>query len=149
MKVILLADVKGTGKAGDMVDISDGHARNFLLPRKLAVEANAKNMNDLAQKKAKAAKQKEQELTAAKSVAEKLKDLTVKVGARGGEGGRLFGAVTTAEIVEALEKQHKIVIEKNKLVQGEPIKAFGTYEVKVKLGHEQTGVIQLQVVQAD
>ena len=149
MKVILLTDVKGTGKAGDIVDISDGHARNFLLPRKLAVEANAKNLNDLKQKEAKVAKQKEQELTAAKSIAEKLKDLTVKVTARGGEGGRLFGSVTTAEIVEALEKQHKIVIEKNKLMQSEPIKNFGTYEVKVKLGHEQTGVIQLQVVQAD
>ncbi|MCL2569028.1 MAG: 50S ribosomal protein L9 [Oscillospiraceae bacterium] len=149
MKVILLAEVKGTGKIGDVVEISDGHARNFLIPRKLAVEANAKNLNDLQQKQAKIAKQKELDTSNAKAVGEKLKSVTVKVAARGGEGGRLFGAVTTAEIVEALEKQHKIVIEKNKLVQEEPIKNFGTYEVKVKLGHEQSGVIQLQVVPAE
>ena len=145
MKVILLQEVKGTGKAGTLVEVSDGHARNFLIPRKLAVEANAKNMAELKQQEAKQARQREKEITEAKTIQEKLKSLTVKVVAKGGEGGRLFGSVTTKEIAEALQAQHGIKLEKNKLIQEEPIKNVGTYEVKVKLGHETSGVIQVIV----
>ena len=149
MKVILLEDVKGKGRVGDVVEAPDGYARNFLIPRKLAAEANAKNLNELKQKEAKIAKQRERGMAEAGAISEKLQSLTVQVPARGGEGGRLFGSVTTAEIVEALRAQHGIELEKNKLVQDEPIKTFGTYEVKVKLGHETSGVINLLVTQAE
>ena len=148
MKVILLEDVKGQGKAGDLINVSDGHARNFLIPRKLAAEANAQNMAAHKQQKAKQAKQLEKEIANAKALKGQLGTLSVKVTARGGEGGRLFGAVTGAEIVEALKKQHGIALEKNKLVQDAPIKTFGEHEVKVKLGHELSGVIQVVVESA-
>jgi len=148
MKVILLEDMKGKGKLGDIVEVSDGHARNFLIPRKLAAEANAKNLNELKQQEAKIAKRREREIADAKSIEEKLQSLTVNVTARGGEGGKLFGSVTHKEIVEALKEQHGIELEKNKILQDEPIKAFGTYDVKVKLGHDTTGMIHL-VVEAE
>ncbi|MCL2563254.1 MAG: 50S ribosomal protein L9 [Oscillospiraceae bacterium] len=148
MKVILLQDVKGQGKAGDVITVSDGHARNFLIPRKIAAEATAKSMNELKQQETKRAKQLEKEIAEAKAVKEKLESLMVKVSARGGEGGKLFGSVTTAEIADALREQHGIALEKNKLVQDEPIRAFGSYEVKVKLGHEMSGVIHLVVAEA-
>jgi len=145
MKVILLADVKGSGKAGDFIEVSDGYARNFLIPRKLAQEATTKNLAELKQQEEKRKKQLEREIAEAKAVQEKLQNLTVKVVAKGGEGGRLFGSVTTKEIVEALEQQHGIKLEKNKVLQEDPIKTFGTHEVKVKLGHEKHGIINLVV----
>ena len=148
MKVILLADVKGKGKAGAIVEVPDGYARNFLIPQKLAAEATAKTLNELKQQEAKRAKQLEREISEAKKVSEKLEGILVKVSARGGEGGKLFGSVTDKEIVEALNEQHGIEIEKQRLVQGEPIRAFGSYEVKVKLGHEIGGVIHLLVVES-
>ena len=146
MKVILLVDVKGQGNAGDVVEVSDGHARNYLIPRKLAKEATKKGMTELKQQEAKRARQKEREIAEAKAIQEKLQGIIVNVTARGGEGGKLFGSVTGKEIVEALEEQHGIRIEKNKLVDGDPIRSFGSYEVKVKLGHETSGVINLMVV---
>jgi len=145
MKVILLQDVKGSGKAGSLVEVSDGYARNFLIPKKLATEATPKNLTDLKQQEAKRAKERERQIADAKAVAEKLQSLTVKVVARGGEGGRLFGSITSKEIIEALQKQHGIALEKNKILQEEPIKTFGTHEVKIKLGHETTGLINLVV----
>ena len=148
MKVILQQDVKGQGKKGQMIEASDGYARNFLLPRKLAVPATAENVNTMKmQEKAKkaheAAEKAEAEATAAK-----LKELTVKVVAKGGNGGRLFGAVTSKEIADALQAQHGIAIPKTKIVQDEPIKAFGGYELKVKLGYEVTGTLKVVVAEA-
>lgn len=145
MKVILQQDVKGQGKKGQMVDVSDGYARNFLLPRKLAVEASADNVNTMKlQEKARLAKLAE-EKAQAQAVAEQLKSLTVRIVGKAGTGGRLFGAVTTKEISDALKAQHNIDINKAKLVQDEPIKSFGGYELKAKLGHDVVGTVKVVV----
>ena len=147
MKVILQQDVKGQGKRGQLVNVSDGYARNFLLPKKLAVPANADNMNKMImQDKAKKA-QMEAEKAEAQATAEKLKELMVKIPAKAGAGGRLFGAVTSKEISEALQAQFGLNIAKSKIVQDEPIKAFGTYELKVKLGYEVTGTLKVVVAE--
>ena len=125
MKVILLQDVKGQGKKGQLVNASDGYARNFLLPRKLAMEATAENLNTMKmQEKARKA-QEAAEKAEAEATAKQLKELTVKIAAKAGEGGRLFGAVTNKEISDALAQQHSINIAKAKLVLDEPIKACG------------------------
>jgi len=147
MKVILQQDVKGQGKKGQMVNVSDGYARNFLFPKKLAVEATADNVNTMKlQEKAKAAKLAE-EKAQAQAIAEQLKELTVRVVAKGGNGGRLFGAVTTKEVSDALKAQHNIEISKAKLVLDEPIKSFGGYELKAKLGHDVNAVVKVVVVE--
>ena len=147
MKVILQQDVKGQGKKGQMVNVSDGYARNFLFPKKLAVEATADNVNTMKlQEKAKAAKLAE-EKAQAQAVADQLKELTVRVVAKGGNGGRLFGAVTTKEVSDALKAQHGIEINKAKLVLDEPIKSFGGYELKAKLGHDVNAVVKVVVVE--
>ena len=148
MKVILQQDVKGQGKKGQMIEASDGYARNFLLPRKLAVPATAENINTMKmQEKAKKA-QEAAEKAEAQAVAEKLKDVVVKLTAKAGSGGRLFGAVTSKEISDALKEQFGLDIAKTKIVQDEPIKAFGTYELKVKLGYEITGTLKVVVAEA-
>ena len=145
MKVILQQDVKGHGKKGQMVEVSDGYARNFLLPRKLAVEASAENTNTMKmQDKARRAREAE-ERAAAVELSGRLKDCPVKIVAKAGQGGRLFGSVTSKEISEALKEQYNIDINKTKIVQSEPIKAFGGYEVKCKLGYEITGTIRVMV----
>ena len=145
MKVILLQDVKGHGKKGQMVEASDGYARNFLLPRKLATEATAANINTMKmQDKAKAA-HLAAEKAEAQAIAEKLKECTVKITAKAGNGGKLFGAVTTKEISDGLKAQYGMEIAKTKLVQDEPIKSFGTYELKCKLGHEISGTVKVMV----
>ena len=147
MKVILQQDVKGQGKRGQLVNVSDGYARNFLLPKKLAVPANADNMNKMImQDKAKKA-QMEAEKAEAQAIAEKLAGITVKVLAKGGNGGRLFGAVTSKEISDALKAPFGLDIAKTKIVQEEPIKAFGGYKLKVKLGYEITGTLSVMVVE--
>ena len=147
MKVILQQDVKGQGKRGQLVNVSDGYARNFLLPKKLAVPANADNMNKMImQDKAKKA-QMEAEKAEAQATAEKLKELMVKIPAKAGAGGRLFGAVTSKEISEALAEQHQLNIAKSKIVQDEPIKSFGTYQLKCKLGYEITGTVNVVVTE--
>jgi large subunit ribosomal protein L9 len=147
MKVILQQDVKGQGKRGQMVNVSDGYARNFLFPKGLAVPASADNVNKMKmQDKAKAA-QMAAEKAEAEAIAEKLKAIVVKIPARAGSGGRLFGAVTTKEVSEALQEQHGISIAKTKLVQDEPIKSFGTYQLKAKLGYEISGNINVLVVE--
>ena len=145
MKVILQQDVKGQGKKGQMVNVSDGYARNFLLPKKLAVEASADNVNTMKlQEKARQAKLAE-EKAQAEAIAAQLKDLTVHIVAKAGTGGRLFGAVTSKEISDALKAQHNIDINKAKLVQDEPIKSFGGYELKAKLGHDVVGTVKVVV----
>ena len=147
MKVILQQDVKGQGKKGQLVEVSEGYARNFLLPRKLAIEATTDAINTLNLKE-KARKAEEARLKAeAEETAKKLKDITVKLTAKAGTGGRLFGAVTTKEISEGLKKQFSIDIPKQKLVLEDPIKAFGTYHVKAKLGFEVSGTVVVMVTE--
>ena len=145
MKVILLQDVKGQGKKGQLVEVSEGYARNFLLPRKLAIEATTDAINTLNLKE-KARKAEEARLKAeAQATAEKLKEIQVKLTAKAGNGGKLFGAVTTKEISDGLKKQYNIDIPKQKLVLDEPIKSFGTYQVKAKLGFEINGTVSVTV----
>ena len=147
MKVILQQDVKGHGKKGQMVEVSDGYGRNYLLPRKLAVEATAENVNTMKmQDKAKKAREAE-EKAQAQATAEKLQSCQVKIRAKAGQGGRLFGSITSKEISEELKKQFQLDINKSKIVQADPIKAFGAYEVKCKLGYEVTGTIHVLVVE--
>jgi large subunit ribosomal protein L9 len=147
MKVILQQDVKGQGKKGQLVDVSDGYARNFLLPRKLAVVATADNLNTMKlQDKAKKAQQAA-EKAQAEATAEQLEGIMVKVAAKAGEGGRLFGAVTAKEVSEALAAQHGINIAKTKIVLDEPIKACGGYQLKCKLGYEVVGTVNVMVVE--
>ena len=147
MKVILQQDVKGQGKKGQMIEASDGYARNFLLPRKLAVPATAENVNTMKmQEKAKKA-QEAAEKAEAQALAEKLKSIQVKLTAKAGEGGRLFGAVTSKEIAEALSAQHGLNIAKTKLVLDEPIKSCGGYQIKAKLGYEIMGTVKVMVVE--
>ena len=145
MKVIFLEDVKGKGKKGELKEVSDGYARNFLLPKKLAKEATTDNLNTFKlQEKAKAA-QIAREKAEAQENAKKLENMQVKVVAKAGANGRLFGAVTSKEISEALAKQHGMNIEKNKIVLSEPIKSYGAFDVKCKFGYEISGVIHVLV----
>ncbi len=145
MKVILQQDVKGQGKKGQMVEVSEGYARNFLLPRKMAVPATADAINTMNLKeKAKKAEEARQKALA-EETAEKLKECMVKLTARAGAGGKLFGAVTTKEISEGLQQQFGIDIPKQKLVLEEPIKAFGSYQVKARLGFEVAGTVYVSV----
>ncbi|HEX2986346.1 MAG TPA: 50S ribosomal protein L9 [Caproiciproducens sp.] len=133
MKVVLLEDIKGSGKKGDLVNISDGYARNYLFPRKLAKEANAQAMNELKNaEEAKAFKIKS-ETDSAKRTAEQINGKSVKLYAKAGQGGRLFGSITAKEIAEELKKQYKADIDKRKIALDGDIKAFGTYECEVKL----------------
>ena len=147
MKVIFNTDVRGQGKKGELKEVSDGYARNYLLPRKLASEATADNINALKLKERARARQIELDKAQAKANAEKLEGVQVIIRARAGEKGRLFGAVTNAEISRALSEQFGIEVEKNKIVQGDPIKTFGAYTVKAKLGFEISGNINLLVVE--
>ena len=149
MKVILQQYVKGQGKKGELTDVSDGYARNYLLPRNLAVQATRENLTVMNQQEKAKLKKMEADKAAANDIASKLEGVQVMLQARaGGTGGRLFGSVTSKEISEALLEQHGIEIEKNRIVQEEPIKAFGAYDIKCKLGHEITGAIHVMVVEA-
>jgi len=148
MKVILQQDVKGQGKKGQLIEASDGYARNFLLPRKLAVLATPEAMNTMQQQEKAKRAQEAAERAAALEVAEKLKGCTVKIAAKAGQGGRLFGSVTSKEISDALKAQFGMDIAKTKIVLPDPIKAFGGYQVKCKLGYEVSGVINVTVVEA-
>ena len=147
MKVIFNVDVKGQGKKGEMKEVSEGYGRNYLLPRKLAVEATADNMNALRLKeKAKAAAIAAEKAKALEN-AKQLESVVVKINAKAGSAGKLFGAVTSQEISDALKEQYGIEIEKQKIVQAEPIKSYGSYEVKCKFGYEINGLIHLLVVE--
>ena len=140
MKVILQQDVKGQGKKGQMVEVSDGYARNFLLPRKLAVSATADNINTMKQQEKARKAQEAAEKAQAEATAKQLEGLMVKITAKAGEGGRLFGAVTAKEISEALAEQHQVEIAKTKLVLDEPIKACGGLRRTVR--GEERGAVQ-------
>ena len=148
MKVILQQDVRGQGKKGQLVEVSDGYARNFLLPKKLAVPATAENVNTMKQQEKARKAQEAAEKAEAQATAKQLEGLMVKVAAKAGEGGRLFGAVTAKEISDALAEQHGVHIAKAKLVLEEPIKACGGYQIKAKLGYEITGTVNVMVTEA-
>lgn len=148
MKVIFNVDVKGQGKKGELKEVSDGYARNYLLPRKLAAEATADNINALKLKEKAKAAQMAREKAEAEENAKKLGEITVTVRAKAGGAGKLFGAITSQEISDALREQHGIEIEKNKIVQAEPIKTFGAFQVKAKLGYEISGTINVLVIEA-
>ncbi len=133
MKVILLQDVKPHGKKGDLVEINDGYARNFIIPRKLGVEATSANLNDLKLQKANQEKIAKEQLDEAKALAEKLEKLKVNMKIKTGEGGRTFGSITAKEIAAELKKQHNIDIDKKKIVMNDAIKSIGQFSVTVKL----------------
>ena len=147
MKVIFNTDVKGQGKKGEMKEVSDGYARNYLLPRNLATPATADNINAMKlREKAKAAQIAKEKALALEN-AKKLEAVQVTIKAKAGNGGRLFGAVTSQEISKALKEQFDMDIEKNKIVQAEPIKTFGSFSVKAKFGYEISGSINVLVVE--
>ena len=145
MKVILLQDVKGQGKKGQLIDVSDGYARNFLLPRKLAQEATADNINTMKMNDKAAQEKRQKEREQALALSKVLKEMTLTVMAKGGGAGRLFGSVTNAEIADALQKQHKIDLDKRKIVLKEPIKNVGTYTVTCKLGYEISAPLTVKI----
>ena len=147
MKVILQQDVKGQGKKGQMIEVAEGYARNFLLPRKLAVLATADAINTMRlQEKAKRAEEARLRAEAVET-AEKLKNAPVKITARAGANGKLFGAVTSKEVSDALQAQYGIELGKQKIVMEEPSKAYGSYQLKAKLGFEVSGTVYVMVVE--
>lgn len=146
MKVVLLQDVKALGKKGDVVEVSEGYARNFLLGKKYAVEATAANLNTLKLQKANADKIAAQQLAEAQETADKLSKVTVTVAIKAGENGKTFGSVSSKEIAQALEDQG-IVIDKKKIVLPEPIKEFGKQDVKVKLHKDVAATVKVNVVE--
>ena len=148
MKVILLQDVKAKGKKGQMIEVSDGYARNFMLPRKLAVEAtadavNTKRMNDKATQE-RIAREKAEAL----EISKKLRDMTITVTSKGGGNGKLFGSITSQEIAEALKEKSGITIDKRKIVISDPIKNVGTYTVTCKLGYEINAPLTVKIEEA-
>ncbi len=148
MKVILLKDVKGTGVKGDVVNVSDGYARNFLFPKGLAVEATKSNLNELKNKERAQQKRIEQEKQEARELAKKISDITLVIKAKSGENGKLFGSVTNKEIAQELKKQHNITIDRKKIVLDEPIKQLGQMELEVKLYPEISGKLTVKVEEA-
>ena len=148
MKVILNADVKGQGKKGQIVTVSDGYARNFLFPKNLAKEATTDNLNTAKLKEEAERARIAREKATAQELAKKMEEMVCEIPAKAGTNGRLFGSITTADIAAALSKQFKLDIDKHKIVLDENIKQFGTYEVKVKLYTEVAGKIRVKVCEA-
>ena len=145
MKVILTQDVRGQGERGQMIDVSDGYARNFLLPRKLAQEATADNINTMRMNDKATQERQAKERAEALDLRNRMKDMTIVVTAKGGGAGRLFGSVTNTEVSEALAKQAGIQLDQRKIVLDEPIKAVGVYTVKCKLGYEINAELKIEV----
>ena len=148
MKVILLQDVKGKGKKGQMLEVSDGYARNYMLPRKIAIEATADAVNTMRMNDKAAQEKAARERAAALEIAKQLKTMTLTVTAKGGGSGRLFGSVTNQEIADALKAQSGIVLDKRKIVLSDPIKSVGTYTVTCKLGYEITAPLTVKIEEA-
>ena len=147
MKLILTQDVKGQGKKDQVIEVSDGYARNFLLPRGLAIQADAKAMSEIKNREASKQHKIDTERAAAKATAEKLAEITVKIVAPGGTDGRLYGSVTAKDIAEALEKQFGITVDKRKLSLSENIKTFGVYHIDVKLYTDVSGKVKVAVTE--
>ena len=148
MKVILLQDVKGKGKKGQMLEVSDGYARNFMLPKKLAVEATADAINTMRMNDKAAAEKAAKERAEALEISHKLKELILVVTAKGGGAGRLFGSVTNQEIADALKAKTGIALDKRKIVIADPIKNVGTYTVTCKLGYEISAPLTVKIEEA-
>ena len=148
MKVILLQDVKSLGKKGEIVNVNDGYARNFILPKKLGIEATPKNLNDLKLQKANEARLAAEQLAAAKELAAQLEKSSITVSIKAGEGGKAFGSVSSKEIASAIASQLSLDIDKKKLVLPEPLKTFGVHEVPIKLHKEVTGKLAVKVVES-
>lgn len=148
MKVILLQDVKGKGKKGQMLEVSDGYARNYMLPRKIAIEATADAVNTMRMNDKAAAEKAAKERSEALEISKQLRDMTLVVNARGGGAGRLFGSVTNQEIADALAAKTGIRLDKRKIVIADPIKAVGTYTVQCKLGYEITAPLTVKIEEA-
>ena len=147
MKVILLQDVKGKGKKGQMLEVSDGYSRNFMLPRKLAVEATPDAINTMRMSDKATQERIAREKAEAMATSKTLREMTVTVTAKGGGNGRLFGSVTNQEIADALEKQSGIKLDKRKIVISDPIKNVGTYTVTCKLGYEISAPLTVKIVE--
>ena len=147
MKVILMEDVRTLGKKGEIVNVSDGYARNYILPKKLGVEANSANMNDLKLQKANADKVAQEQLEAAQKLAEILKTKEVVLKMRSGEGGKAFGSISSKEIAAAAKQQCALELDKKKIQLPEAIKALGVYEVGIKLHAKVTGTLRVKVVE--
>ena len=145
MKVILLSDVKGQGKKNDVIEVSDGYAKNFLIPRKLAKAADAQSLNDVKIKEEARLYRIEVEKKEARALAEKLETLVVKIPASSGADGKLYGSITAKDIAERLQADHKITIDKRRLVLNENIKAYGKYDVEAKLYTEIVGHVHVLV----
>ncbi len=145
MKVVLLDDVKGQGKKGEVVDVAEGYARNYLFPKKLAVEATPGKLKEISQQKAAFDRQKQKELEDAKVLSEKMKGMRVNIEAKVGEGGKLFGAIGNKDISDCLSKQHNLKIDKKKIILKEPIKNLGEHQVTVKLHPEVKNAITVVV----
>lgn len=145
MEIILLQDVKSLGKKGDIVKVNDGYARNFLLPKKLGVEATKQNLYELNQQKAAEEKRQRELLEEAKNLAKRLEELNVKLGIKAGEGGKTFGSVSSKEIAGAIKEQYGLDIDKKKLVLADPIKQVGIYTIQVKLHPQVTAQLKLTV----
>ena len=148
MKVILLQDVKGKGKKGQMIEVSDGYARNFMLPKKLAMEATADAINTMRMNDKAAAEKAARERAEAMEISKKLRAMTLIVKAKGGGAGRLFGSVTNQEIADALKAKAGITLDKRKIVIADPIKSVGTYTVTCKLGYEITAPLTVKIEEA-
>ena len=147
MKVILLQDVKSLGKKGEIVNVNDGYARNFILPKKLGVEATGKNLNDLKLQKAHADKMAAEQLAAAKELAARLESVKVTLAVKSGEGGKVFGSVSSKEIAAAVKEQCSLELDKKKIQIQEPIRTLGVHEVSVKLHRDVTAKLRVQVTE--
>lgn len=148
MEIVLLEDVKTLGKKGQIVKVNDGYARNFILPKKLGVEATSKNLNDLKLQKANEARVAAAQLAAAKELAEKIEKLSVTLTMKAGENGKAFGSISGKEIAAAAADQLKLEIDKKKLVLPEPLKTFGTHQVPIKLHRDVTAKLAVKIVEA-
>ncbi|MFW5648816.1 MAG: 50S ribosomal protein L9 [Candidatus Alkaliphilus sp. MAG34] len=145
MKVILLQDVKGLGEKGDVANVKDGYARNFLLPRKLVVEATKGNLRVLKEQEASQELKRQQEIDEAKGIVAKLEESPIEITAKAGEGGKLFGSITSKDLAEALEQQYKINIDRRKIILPEPIRELGMRDVEVKLHVGATGRLKVNI----
>lgn len=147
MKVVLLQDVKALGKKDDVVDVSDGYARNYLFPKGLAVEATKGKLNEISQKKSAMENKKRQEMEEAKALAERLSKIEVVIKTKAGAGGKLFGSITAKDIADIIKKEHKIEVDKKKIVLDDAIKSLGTQEVEIKVYPEISAKVKVTVVQ--
>lgn len=149
MKVILISEVKGTGKKDEIINVSEGFARNFLFPKNLAIEANEKNLKELERQKAYVDKKKADELDKARNLKQQLDKLAISIAVKAGEGGRLFGAITAKDIGDSIEKLHKLNIDKRKIELKTPIKTLGNHTVTIKLHPEVSATFNVNITAAE